>query len=437
MAEPVPLERRALLQSPDFRRLWAGDSAARLGYQIAQFALPLMAVTLLHVSATKVGLVSASQFVPVIALSLVAGSMVDRISARRLLVVCNLVRGAALGLLGLISALVGLSFWALLLVAVLVGSATVFYDVGYQSTVPRVLSVSELVSGNGLLQATNSVTQMAGPALAGFLVQAAGLPSAVGVTAGLFTAAVLSFWSFGSREEAGERTARPKVSIRDGLRFTLKTRAVRDLCLQSGLYNLHEEAFLTAFMIYAVRTQHVSGGVVGVILGIGSIGALLGSLLAGRLSERLHAGMAVTTALLVAAASFLVGRLAAAVVLPLLALTAAFVINGVASAVYNVFAISLRQAVPPAEYLGSVTASYRLVSFGTIPLGALVGGVLVDWAGASRALLLISISMTVSCCMLFTSPLRRIASMAEAQQVFGTPEDAGDDSSASSLAGRS
>jgi MFS family permease len=417
LAQNIAERRRVLLRTPAFRSLWAGDMVARLGYQIALFLLPLLAVTVLHASATRVGVVSASQFVPVILLSLVAGVLADRARPRTVLVVCNVVRGAALGVAGLVYGLVGLHFWLLVATAVVIGSMTVFYDVGYQTTVPRVLSVSELVPGNGILQATNSATQMAGPAVAGFLVQTTGLPLSVGLTSALFAGAVVSFWFLGTPASVDD-PLRQRVSITAGLVFTWRCRPIRDLCLQSGVFNLHEEAFLTAFLIYTIRTLHFSGGTVGLVIGLGSVGALVGSLLAGRLSGRLHAGLAVTGALFVAAASLLAGRLLAGVLVPTAVLAVAFVVNGIAQSIYNVYAVSLRQVIPSPEYLGSVTASYRLVSFGTIPLGALLGGVLTDAVGAATALVIVGASMTVCCLLLLASPLRTVRDVAEAKEAL-------------------
>ncbi len=381
------MTRTRTLQLPQvsaFRRLWIGDAIARLGYQIAQFTLPLMAVTVLHTSASRVGLVSASQSVPVIVLSLTAGAVADRVSTRALVVACNALRAVAFGLLGALYALFGLDLWLLIVTAVLIGSATVFYDVGFQASVPRVVGVERLTAGNGILQASVSATQMAGPALAGFFAQTAGLPASMTVTASLFVAAMVSFWSLKGAKDAREGTEREALPVTAGLKFAWRSRPIRDLCLQSGLFNLHEQAFLTAFLVYGVRVSGMSGGGVGLVIGLGSVGALVGSMVTGHHSARLHAGRSVLTGLVVAALALLASTLLAA---PWHAsaveiFAAGFFVNGVAQAVYNVFVVSLRQTIPPQRYLGAVTASYRLVSFGAIPLGALLGGSLVDMAGS-------------------------------------------------------
>ncbi|WP_030666109.1 MFS transporter [Streptomyces rimosus] len=411
---------RPLMRMSIFRRLWAGDAVSRLGYQIALFLFPLLAVVELHSSGAEAGLVSASQFVPVVVLSIVAGVFADRAPTRTLIVVCTVVRGAALALLGVGYALFGLSLWMLLTIAFVVGSATVFYDIGYQSAVPKLLRPKELAEGNGILQASNSATQMAGPALAGVFVQLAGLPFAVTVTCALFAGAGLAFWSLRITEDEGAASARPGGrALLDGLRFTWTCRPIRNLCVQSGLFNLHEQAFLTAFMVYGVRQAGLSAGAVGLIIGVASIGALAGSVGTGRLAARLHAGRALTTGLLIASGSLLLGPLlaVAGALPPVAAYGLAFLCNGLALGAYNVYVMSLRQTIPPREYLGSVTASYRLVALGPNPLGALVGGALADALTPEKALLLIGASLTLSALPLLISPVKRVRRV----------EDAGED----------
>ena len=398
-----------------FVGLWSGDAVSRLGYQTCEFLLPLLAVTVLQVGPVAVGAVLATQFVPVILLSLSAGSIASRYDGRTVLLACAAARGAAMGGLGAVYGLSGLSYPGLLLAALVVGAATVVHDVAYQSAVPLVVPADRLVNGNGLLQASTAVTQLAGPALAGFLVQATGAPVAVAVTVALFLGGAVAFLAVDSgvlRHVAGPR----RVSARAGLRYTLACRPLRDLCLQSGLFNLFEQAFLTAFLVYAVRTLGIGGGVVGVIIGVGSAGALAGSLVIGRL-HRLPAGTVVSLALAVAGAAYLVGLLLAGPLPAAPVLAVAFFVNGVAVAGYNVLAISLRQTIPPEHLLAAATATYRLVSFGPIPLGALLGGLCAQLLGNRAAVLTLAVALGVSATTLLVSPLRRVATVAEAARL--------------------
>lgn len=405
-----------LVTSQGFLGLFLGDAASRLGYQIALFFFPLLAVAVLHSTGIRVGLVSASQVVPVIVLSISAGTMVRRIGPRRLLMSVNAARGAALAVLAIWFATHGPSYWMLLVIAAVVGAATVFYDIGFQTTVPGMLRPEQLVSGNGILQASSSATQMAGPAVAGFLLQLAGAPLAAVITAVLFAMAAASFLSM--RPAAKGDQGRSSIPSSEGLKLVWRCTAIRDLCLQSGIFNLHEEAFLTALLIFVVRTLGVSGGVLGIMFGLASAGALVGSLVTGQISGRIHAGMAVAGGLIAAAASLMLGTIIV-MLAPLLVLGIALVVNGVAQSVYNVLVVSLRQIIPRPEELGPVTAVYRLISFGTVPVGATIGGALVDVLGARTAMLVITISMTAASLTLLRSPIRRVRQVQDARAELG------------------
>jgi len=225
-------------------------------------------------------------------------------------------------------------------------------------------------------------------------------------------------------EPAAEPAARPAAgtpapsrgwrSVGAGLRYSWGCREIRDLCTASGLFNMHEQAFVTAFLLFGVRTAHLQSGVVGGLLGVASVGALAGSVASGRLSGALHAGATATTGLITASAAFLIGPLfaPASAVIPVFGI--AFLANGLALGAYNVYAISLRQAIPPREFVGSATASYRMVSLGLVPVGALAGGALADLLGPRTALLAIAASMTCASLVLLASPVKRIRRVEEA-----------------------
>ncbi|MFF4231118.1 MFS transporter [Streptomyces sp. NPDC001820] len=408
---------RSLLGQPVFRLLWTGESAGRLGFQLANFLLPLIAVTVLHESGTRVGVISTAQFVPVVLFALVAGALAGRWPLRGLLVACNALRAGALGFVVSMHAAVGLHFLHLIIAAAVVGVATVFYDVAYQASIPQIVPVEGLSRANGLMQATYSVTQLAGPALAGFLTQSLGMPVAVGTACALFMGALLSFVAMPPLLQAHSSQAPASLakSIRQGLGFVWRCRPLRDLCLQAGVSNLLEQAFLTAFMVYSVRDLGMSGGTVGLVVGAGGVGALVGSLTAPRI-RRVRVGVLVSTALPAAGLAFVLvpaSITAFAGAAPPLML--AFALNGAAVSVFNVYAVSLRQSIPPEELLGSATASYRLVSFGTFPIGALLGGTLIDAVGGVATLWLIALMLTVSLSMFFGSPLKGVPSIEQAR----------------------
>ncbi|MFC3582321.1 MFS transporter [Streptantibioticus rubrisoli] len=413
--------RTLLTENRAFRNIWLGEISAHFGGQVTSFLLPLIAVTYLHVDGTGVGLVSAVQFVPIVVLSLIAGVMVDRYPPRRALVAASVAQGAALALLGVFQAAKGLTFGQLIVAAVVIGVATVFYEVAYQSTLPRILPVDSIAAANGLHQATYSISTLAGPSAAGFLIGRLGLSPTLTVAAACSAGAAVSGMLLRGVKAPEQPRQSAVRAIGSGLRYTWSLRPIRDLCVQAGLSNLHEKAFLTVFLVFAIRALGMSGTTVGLITGVGSVGALIGSLCANRLAKRWTVGGTVALGAVLAAGGLLLIPVVAhfgAYVAVLASI--AMVLNGFGVALFNVFAVSLRQAIPPEHQLGAVTASYRLVALGTLPLGAFIGGALSDALSPGNALWLVGLSYLVVSFWLTWSPLRRARTLEEAEELGRT-----------------
>ncbi|WP_420709286.1 MFS transporter [Streptomyces sp. NRRL S-4] len=305
------------------------------------------------------------------------------------------------------------------------GTATVFYEVAYQSTIPKIVAVDSIPSANGLHQATYSVSQLAGPSAAGFLVGKLGLSPTFAVAAAFFVGATLSGALLRDVKAPGVPRQSALRTIGSGLRYTWSLRPLRDLCTQAGLSNLHEQCFLTVFLIFAARELGLSGTAIGLVIGIGSAGALAGSLVAARIGARTTVGRTLTGGVVLAAAGLLLVPLVVVFDLGVVALVAllalAFVVNGFGVALFNVFAVSLRQAIPPEHQLGAVTASYRLVALGTLPVGAFAGGALSDALGADRAIWVVGVSYLCVSFWLMFSPLRSATTLEQARALGVRP----------------
>jgi MFS family permease len=389
-------------------RLWLSDTGSRLGFQVVEFLLPVTAVLAVHATSTEVGLVTAVQFLPVALFSLSAGSLVARYSPTLLLLISNLGRLFCVGYLAVSAAFGHLSLADLMIAGFVVGTTMIMYDVTFQTTIPRVIDQERLQSANGILQASVAVVQLAAPALAGFLIGWVGASGSFMAAAGLFLLVALGFAMRISTSADGESARR--VSVIQGLKYTWQDRYIRAICLQAGIFNLHEQAFLTVFLVYGLRGAGFSSAQVGFTVGASSAGALLGALAAGRLARRFHFGRLVTLALPGAAVALLVasclpGRLS------IIAFLIAFFVDGVGLGIYNVNAISLRQLAPPARFLPSVTAASRMVGFGTIPLGALLGGLLLARFGGRAALVAIAASLLLLTFQMLFTPVRSLSSL--------------------------
>lgn len=406
---PAPPRRPGgLWRHSGFRRLWIGETVSQFGTMVSQLALPLVAVLVVHASVFDVGLLTALQTLAFAVLSLPVGAWVERMRFRSVLIVNDLVRAAALGWIPLAQLLGVLSIGQLYAVALVTGVSTVFFDVAYQSYLPELVGRDLLVEGNAKLQASESVSQIAGPSVGGLLIQAITAPYAVLVDA-------LSFlWSAGYVTAIDARPPKPergpdrhlRREIGEGLRFVLGNRMLRSIAMCTGCFNLFSSMTLAVFYLLLARELHLSPGVIGLLSSTSAIGGLVGALLASRLAAKVGQGPAIWIA---AAAVGPCGFVAPFVhrdwTLGLLAV--AEIAMSMGNVVYNITQVSFRQGLCPPGLLGRMNATMRFLVWGTMPIGGLLGGVLGSAIGVRRTLLVAAIGGSLSFLPVFLSPLRR------------------------------
>jgi MFS family permease len=395
----------------DFHRFWLSESVSLIGSQVTALALPLAAVTVLGASGAGLGLVNAAGFAPFLVLPLLAGALIDRHRRRPVLIWSNVVRAAVLCLVPALAHAGALTLGALCLVAAVAGTATVFFDLAMHAYVPELVAESDLVAANSRLYGSVSVAQVAGPALAGLLVEAVGAAAAVLVDAASFVVSVALLLTIRTPERpvtaagAGRRDGIGR-SIADGLAFTVRHPYLRPCAVYAGAYNLCWMALQTAFLLYAVRVLQFGAARIGAVLAVAAIGSVAGSLAAGRFARRAGVGPAVLAATGLACLSPVLVPLAGGPPPVLLAvLTVAFLLGDLGSAVANIHVASLRQRLTPARMLGRMTAAYRLISWGTMPVGALAGGALAAAAGPRAALAGTAAGFLVAFAVIAASPV--------------------------------
>jgi MFS family permease len=404
-----------VLGNRDFVKLWIGETISLMGTQVTSFALPLVAIITLNASVFQVGLLAATKYVPVIALSLLAGVWLDRRRRRPVLIACALGSAVLIGLVPLSSVTGLLSIGLLYVVNALVGTLNMVFDIGALSYVPSLVEPRHLRDGNSKLQASDSLAGVAGPGLAGFLVGLLTAPIALSVDAVsyLFTASGLI--SISRSEPAPQPPAdRPSVwqSIAEGLRTVYGSRLLRTMLAQSTAVNLFYGAFNIVLIVYAVRYLHLSPVKLGVVVAAAAVGGLTGALTATRVTGRVPLGraLAVSTILTCAAPMLmLIPRGAGPVTMTIL--VAAQLLFGVSMGIFNVNAVTLRQTVTPNRLLGRMNATYRMVLFGSAPFGTVAGGLLGNAFGLRTAFVISVIAMACPALCIFFLPLYRLTEM--------------------------
>jgi MFS family permease len=389
--------RGGLLRQHDFRQLFVGDTISQLGTQLTLLALPVLAVKVLDANALQMGLLGFCEFLAFLVIGLPAGAWVDRWRKQRVLVSSDLVRAVALGSLPLAWGLDLLSFPQLLVVALVVGGSTVFFDVAYQSYLPEIVPAADISEGNAKLQASQSVAQIGGPAIAGVAIRVIGAPLTIAADAVSFV------WSaFWIRRIRHQDTPPPRddrrplvVEIREGLSFVLRHPLLWRITATTSASNFFSSMTGALLVIYALRTLGLDEGHLGLALGIGAAGGLVGALSAPRVTRRIGEGRVIpVSALLMWPGGFLM-PLAGLVISPMAAVAGYMLFQSFSVVLYNVTQVSFRQRLCPRPLLGRMNASIRFLVWGVMPIGSLVGGFLgqtlglreVWWIGAVGAVL--------------------------------------------------
>lgn len=375
------VEARREVLGADYWRLWTSSGLSNLADGILKVGLPLVALTYTRSPALIAGLPFAFTL-PWLLFALPAGALSDRLDRRRAMVGANLVRGALLGALALIAAVGGGSIWALYVVAICAGAAETVYDTSAQSIVPLLVGREALPKANGRLFGMEvAANQFVGPPLAGVLATAGAALSFI-TPAALWLIAVaalcLVHGSFRVKQDGPRSTMRAEIA--EGLRFLRGQPLLRRFAVLVGAFNFATNAVFAVFVLYAVGPSSPMGlskAAFGILLTTDAAGSLLGSFLAERVARRL--GRARTLVIAFAAGAALVG--VAAVTANAYVIGAVFFIGGMGVVVSNVVMVSLRQTITPDRLLGRVNSCYRLVAWGTMPVGAAVGGLLAEFIG--------------------------------------------------------
>jgi MFS family permease len=411
---PTDARSRSLLRHGDFFKLWVGQSISELGSEITLLALPLVAVLTLHAGPLQVGVLGAVGFAPFILIGLPAGVWVDRLGRRKpILVIADVGRVLAIGSIPVAAALSQITFVQLYIVAFVTGVLTVFFDVAYQSYLPALVARDQLVDGNAKLELTRSGAQLVGPAAGGGLVGAFGAPVAMTADAISYIASVASLLTIRHREPHLQRPAvrtTMRADIAAGLRYVLGHPLLRPIALCTSTWNLFGNIYFALLVLFCVRELGMGPTAIGLAVGVGSVGAPIGALIAPRISRRIGVGPTIVLSAALGAGGLLVAFAPRANPIPFL--VAASFIGGV-GVIYNITQVSLRQAICLPAFQGRMNASMRFIVWGTSPIGNLLGGVLGSSLGLRATMVIGSAGTLLAVLPVALSPVRTLRTIEE------------------------
>jgi MFS family permease len=368
-----------LWRNADFMRLWVGQTISEAGTQVSALAVPTVAILLLHASPFQVGLLTALEFLPFPVLGLVAGVYADRLKRRPLMIASDLGRMVALLTIPIAFSFGALTMEQLYAVGLVVGVFNVFFGISYQSYLPALIDRADLVEGNSKIEVSRSTAQLAGPAIAGFAIQAIGAAEAILIDAVSYLVSAVSIWLIKKPEpKPAPATASGRSGfwheMWEGIQVVIHNQTLWKIAGCTATANLGSNMAFAVELIFMYRYLHLAPSAVGIVFAVGAVGGLLGAIATSAVVKRL--GVGVTLLVSILGGSLLMATPLAAQTNAPVFLSALFFFEFLIGAPYNITQVSLRQAITPDRVQGRMNATMRTIVWGTIPIGSVVGGIL-------------------------------------------------------------
>jgi MFS family permease len=397
-----------LRENANFRRYYIGQSISLLGDQISLIALPLTAVLALHATPGQMGALATVALVPNLLFSLHAGVWLDRSGRRRqAMLAADFARGILTLAIPIAYALHDLTWVELYVVAGLLGSLSVVFNVAYGGFFQAVVPRERYVEANSLLHGTRGASFLFGTSLGGALVQLLRGPYALLVDAGSF------LWSalFLRRIDAQEPPGAPSESggVTAGLRWIRGNAVMRAELLGVATINLFNFMYFALFLLYATRALGMRPATIGLVLGAAAVSTLGTSYVTGRISRRLGVGPTFLIGCFLFPAPLVLVP-AAAGPHPLvvgLVFTAEF-LSGIGLMLLDILAGTISAGIVPPTMRSRVSGAFMVVNYGVRPLGTTLAGALGATIGVRPTLWIATVGALAGMLFLLPSPLRTL-----------------------------
>lgn len=403
-----------LIRNRSFQWFWGGEAISQLGTQFTALALPVLAVSLLGATEWQVGALGAAETAAFLVVGLPAGAWIDRMLKRRVMITADLVRVLALAAIPALWVTGNLEMWHLYVVGAVVGVATVFFDVCYQSYIPILLPGTQVGEANSKLEATAQVARIGGPGLAGALLTIVSAPILLVADAVSYLVSALCIWRVRDTETLPPAADRKSLvhEIGEGLVFVFRHKILRRIVGTTATTNFFSVIAMTLQSILILRELGLGPAGLGLIFSVGAAGGLLGAVATPWFTRVIGEG----TALSVSAVGFGIALLALplSTVYPAAALPVLIVgslLESFLVLVYNITQVTMRQRLCPPRLLGRMNASIRFVVWGVIPLGSLLSGALGTTIGLVPTLWIGFAGTVLGCVFVVFSPITRMKTL--------------------------
>lgn len=403
-------QKRSLWRNRDFHLLWSGQTVSVLGSNVSRLAMPLLVLALTH-SPAQAGFMAAVRQSPYLLFSLPAGALVDRWNRKLTMIFCDSARWMALGSVPVAFALGHVLLLHLYVVSFIEGTGYVFFSLAQIAALPQVVEPEHLARAYSFDNITEYVGGLFGPSVGAFIIGLASQVKTGTMLAYVFDSisylvSVVSLLfirvSF-QMERATEKRRALYREIAEGLRFLWRQPLLRIMVVLTTIVNFLQSPVTLIIIVLARGPLHISVQLLGLVLSAQGVGGVLGGFVAPWLRVRLRFGQISIGSVILWAGAALVLALAPSA--PLLIVGIGVI--GLLWPIYGVTLVTYRLSITPEHLQGRVNSAFRFLSYGSEPLGAAVGGLLLAPLGGQVVLFLIAGGLALSGLGVFFTSLRK------------------------------
>jgi len=395
----------APLKVPRYRALWVASVFSNLGSFFQTVSASWLMKELTDSSATWIGLMLASNMLPLLFLALISGVVADTFDRAKVMLASQIAMGTGAAAMAVLTALGVITPGTLLSLGLLMGVGMAFNLPAWQSLVPELVPRGMLASAVALNSAGFNVARAVGPALGGLIVATAGPAVGFGVNAISYLGVIVVAGVLAQRLASPERVQTSMTSaISQSIRFARFTPAFRRLLLLVSLFALTSASVQS---VLPNRTTDLGGDerLYGVLLGAMGVGALVAAFIRRRVADELGARSVPATITLFGLAGMAVGIAPSWVVA-----VPAMVVSGACWVLTLTTLNASSQMMAPEWIRGRAMSLYTLAFSGVFPIGSIIAGGLADITGAGPAMIALCAGTTA---LGILSPRFRLPALAE------------------------
>jgi MFS family permease len=398
------------LAYPAFVRLWLAGTVSWLGTSTFGLALQLLLIETLDADQAAIGFVRAAQWVPALAIGMLAGVLIDRVRRRPVLIAADTVTALATGGIGALALAGLLTVPVLAGLAALVGAASMFYHAAHQSYLPRLVPTGLLPVANARIEQTMTAAEAIGPLVAGALVRFLSAPVAVLLNAVSKAISAVLLATIRVEEPTPQRHPDRHLwrELKEGASWVYRHRTLAPDAVSLHLWFFFNSAIMTVFVFYAIEELGLGALTVGLVLSCAGVSGVVGAGLAPRAAERFGLGAVCVVAEWLNPLAFLFVVLAPPGPTGAALLVVGQLVYGLGAGLKGPLELSYRNAVTPDRLRARMNATIRSFNWGSIAVAAPLAGLAATTFG-NRLVIAVGIAGLAAAALLLTlSPFRKV-----------------------------